>query len=79
MPSYADASTYMLWDTQGQISHWIQSISQWHYPENELFSQDVAGRPAICLCLSNNWKKQAHLSISLDLTDFSLHAVWLYT
>lgn len=59
MPLCADASMCMLWDTQGQINHWIQSISQWHYPENELRSQCAAATPSTCLCFSNNWNKQA--------------------
>lgn len=70
MPLCADASTCTLWDTQGHINHWIQSISQWHHTANELLSQYAAGLPAIYLCFIRNWNKQAHISIPLDLTDF---------
>lgn len=71
----ADTSTFMLWDTQGHINHWIQSISLRHYPKNELRTQYIAGTPAIYLRFNNSWNKKAHILIPLDLSAFSLHAV----
>lgn len=63
MPLCAGASMCMLWHI-GQINHWIQSISQWHYFENELCSQCVAGAPAIRLCFNDNWQASPDINRS---------------
>lgn len=80
MPLCAGASICMLWHI-GHINHWIQSISQWHYPENELCSQ-CEQEHQLHVCVSKTAERSkpidCYLSIALDLADFSLH-VWLCT